>query len=407
MASRKSDRGRMVKAAEGIYRRNGRYVVPIWDPVTKKRPYHYPEEHGFEQSLAGAKALKRELEDRKARRGRGSQETVKSFGSRWMTDYGQKRSEGTRVHNEERVRAFVRDFGDRKLGEVSRREARAWVVGGTAPEEIAETARRWAGAKETPGGVVVPSHRGNRDAVRAMYSDAQRDGIVQENPFANMRLEGAKGRRNITVLTGAELARLKEIAVEEHGPDFGPVYGALIDVAAWTGMRPGELFGLRWSDVDFDRNLIRVSRAYIAKTGTFGLPKSQEPRTVVLTPGAEDALKLLRREGEAVFVTKQGRPFTPRVHHYYWDPVRRAFFRELPEDHHLKVRKAANPRDVLDFYELRHFCATYLLELGLSPADVAVQLGHRDGGALVMSTYGHPSQDAARDRIRKAFDRAA
>ena len=48
--------------------------------------------------------------------------------------------------------------------------------------------------------------------------------------------------------------------------------------------------------------------------------------------------------------------------------------------------------------------ATYLLELGLSPADVAVQLGHTDGGALVMSTYGHPSERAARARILTALD---
>jgi integrase len=45
----------------------------------------------------------------------------------------------------------------------------------------------------------------------------------------------------------------------------------------------------------------------------------------------------------------------------------------------------------MNFYELRHFCATHLLELGVSHADVAVQLGHTDGGALVMCTYGHPS----------------
>ena len=51
--------------------------------------------------------------------------------------------------------------------------------------------------------------------------------------------------------------------------------------------------------------------------------------------------------------------------------------------------------------------ATHLLEQGLSPSDVAVQLGHTDQGALVMSTYGHPSEDAARDRIRKAFEDAA
>ncbi len=40
----------------------------------------------------------------------------------------------------------------------------------------------------------------------------------------------------------------------------------------------------------------------------------------------------------------------------------------------------------------------------MSHVDVAVQLGHTDGGALVMSTYGHPSEDAARDRLRKAYE---
>jgi integrase len=57
----------------------------------------------------------------------------------------------------------------------------------------------------------------------------------------------------------------------------------------------------------------------------------------------------------------------------------------------------------MDYYELRHFCATHLLDLGVSHADVAVQLGHTDGGALVMSTYGHPSEDAARSRLKMAY----
>lgn len=59
-------------------------------------------------------------------------------------------------------------------------------------------------------------------------------------------------------------------------------------------------------------------------------------------------------------------------------------------------------RTEMDFYELRHFCATHLLELGVAHADVAVQLGHRRR-ALVMSTYGHPSEDAARSRLKRAF----
>jgi integrase len=70
-----------------------------------------------------------------------------------------------------------------------------------------------------------------------------------------------------------------------------------------------------------------------------------------------------------------------------WQPVRAAF-----------------GRPTMALHELRQYCATYLLELGLAPADVAVQLGHTDGGALVMSTYGHPSDRAARARITAAMD---
>jgi integrase len=64
---------------------------------------------------------------------------------------------------------------------------------------------------------------------------------------------------------------------------------------------------------------------------------------------------------------------------------------------------AAGRRD-LDLHELRHAAATMLLERGVAHADVAVQLGHEDGGALVMSRYGHPSRDPARHRLKMAFD---
>jgi hypothetical protein len=52
---------------------------------------------------------------------------------------------------------------------------------------------------------------------------------------------------------------------------------------------------------------------------------------------------------------------------------------------------------------MRHFCPTQLLELGLDHFAVSIQLGHTDGGALVMSRYGHPSADAAKQRLLRAF----
>jgi integrase len=81
--------------------------------------------------------------------------------------------------------------------------------------------------------------------------------------------------------------------------------------------------------------------------------------------------------------------WTQPFHHRYWQ----------------RLRLLAN-RPGLDFYELRHRAATMLLERGVTPWDVAVQLGHTDGGQLVMSLYGHPSEAGSRARLLAAWDRA-
>ena len=93
--------------------------------------------------------------------------------------------------------------------------------------------------------------------------------------------------------------------------------------------------------------------------------------------------------GDVALHTARGRRLSKGSLSYLWRPVAAAW-RE----------KTGHP---LDLYELRHACATLLLERGLSPADVALQLGHSDGGRLVMQLYGHPDDDRARDRLKMAF----
>jgi hypothetical protein len=56
----------------------------------------------------------------------------------------------------------------------------------------------------------------------------------------------------------------------------------------------------------------------------------------------------------------------------------------------------------------RHYFGWYALNvLDLEPHVIAAQLGHRDGGRLVVELYGHPDKARARRRIREAFDGAA
>src|SRR3954466_813189 len=87
-----------------------------------------------------------------------------------------------------------------------------------------------------------------------------------------------------------------------------------------------------------------------------------------------------------------------------WDPLRRAFVAKLPATHHLRERIDVDPEDQLDFYELRHFGASYMLnELELEPWVIAEQLRHSDDGNLVVKLYGHASRDKAIERMRRAY----
>jgi len=80
---------------------------------------------------------------------------------------------------------------------------------------------------------------------------------------------------------------------------------------------------------------------------------------------------------DLLFRTTQGAKFnTKSKWSYYWDPIRQ--------------KVGLNGMDV---YELRHYCATILLNNGAMPEDIALQLGHSDFGDLVRKLYGHPDDD--------------
>ena len=285
-------------------------------------------------------------------------ETCDQFAGRWVRDYPRGR-ESTNRHNAERVKSFARDFKGVKLTAVSKPTARAWAM----------------------------KHRSNLAAVRAMFGDAVRDGLVEVNPFAELRLPGSKGRKDIVALTEAELVALADTALlpaMEMG-EYGPIYRAMVLFAGYVGLRPGELFALERTDLRGDHCTIERS---LSSTGEVGPTKTGKTRTVVVPPPATAALEQVPAlPSGLLFTSPAGRRWSQPSHHRYWSLLRR--FADRPG---------------LDFYELRHCAATLLLERGLTPWDVAQQLGHTDGGQLVMSLYGHPSEAGARARILASWD---
>jgi integrase len=222
-----------------------------------------------------------------------------------------------------------------------------------------------------------------------MFSDARRRGLIDTNPFTNLRLRGSRGRKDLEVLTRAEVERLAGCGQEVWSGEVAYTMHALVSMAAFVGMRPAEMYGLRWSDVDLRNDEIHVRRQYSKATRTFELPKNGKPRNIALTGPAKASLLEMPRPldaDELIFRASRGGPITGPVQHYYWHLIRCRF-----------------GKPSLDLYELRHFCASWLFnDLELPAQDVAHQLGHSDGGALVQRLYGHPSERLARERVKRA-----
>ncbi len=177
-----------------------------------------------------------------------------------------------------------------------------------------------------------------------------------------------------------------------------------------TGLRRGELLGLRWTDVDLDAGALAVRRT-LSRGGTSrleaGEPKSASgKRRVALPPSVVDSLRRHRvhqleqrlaagpayEDRDLVFASAMGGPIHPNT------LARR--FTALAE------RAAVPP---IRFHDLRHTNATIDLAAGTHPKIVQERLGHADI-AMTMNLYSHVTADMQRqaaDRLDAMLDAAS
>lgn len=304
------------------------------------------------------KAAVRAEADHKLRARTTVNETCDAFAKRWVSDYPRPKA-STNAHNNERVQRFARDFKGVKLTAIDKPTARAWAM----------------------------ANLSQHSAVRAMFGDAVRDGLLEANPFAGLRIPGSRGRKDLIVLTEEELVGLADVALTDEMElgDWGKEYRAQVLFSGYVGLRPGELFALRRDDIN--GAFCNVERSLDSKTRTIGLPKNGKARVVTIPPPAQEALRDVPvHESGLLFSSPRDRMWRQATHHRYWNLLRRF-----------------GKRPGMDYYELRHAGATMLIERGVTPWDVAIQLGQEDGGQLVMELYGHPRHDAARARVLAAW----
>lgn len=199
--------------------------------------------------------------------------------------------------------------------------------------------------------------------LRGALAQAVEDEVIEVSP-----LSGFKVRR-----VSAPTEKIDPFTREEIDRLAGTELGHLWQFWAWTGLRSGEVIGLRWGDLDSEcmavaiRRSVRVGREKRTKTAS-------GERRVVLLPMARTALSGLTRGAETDPVFRS--PSTGERWHE--DRALARAFRKACEAAGVRYRYP---------YQLRHTFASWALSSGENPLWVAQQMGHRDV-QMIFRVYG-------------------
>jgi integrase len=240
--------------------------------------------------------------------------------------------------------------------------------------------------------------RNTVNALRAIYRRLVDDGDVTVNPTANVKLPAGTTRRER--VAPPEEADALLMALPDN---VRPIYAA----AFYSGLRRGELRGLRWEDIDLAEGVIHVRRSWDEHEGEVE-PKSAKgfrtapiPDTLVKTL-SDHSLATGRTTG-LVFGRSDTEPFTP-------SHVRRTAEKAW-EDHNKKLVANARPESEhltpIGLHEARHTYVTFMYYAGMPLEEIGDYVGH--ASTYMTDHYRHllpGSETEARRRFNEYLARS-
>jgi integrase len=294
---------------------------------------------------------------------KAGQITFRDYAERWRAMQVQRPSSQAHVETMLRRHAYPA-LGDRYLSAIMPSDIQAWVKGlQLAPATV---------------GVV-------HGIVSTVMKAAIRDRRIVANPCDGSKLPKVQ-RKQVVPLATEQVAAVRDA--------LPPQLQALVTLAAGTGMRQGECFGLTVGRVRFLERIVTVDRQLVTVQGRAperAPPKTQASnRTIPLPQVVVDALAAhlaaFPAGSDGLVFTLSGKPITRSVFGHKWRAA---------------VETAGLPAGT-GFHALRHYYASLLIRHGESVKTVQSRLGHASA-VETLDTYSHLWPDSD-DRTRDAID---
>ena len=214
------------------------------------------------------------------------------------------------------------------------------------------------------------SHNHTVSILRKVFAIAMETGARYDNPAVSAQRTRERTKKNIVL---PEFGQFEKLVAEVGRPvnGFAKPAAELVQFLAFGGLRIGEAKFVTWGDCDFKRGEIIV-RGHPA-TGLKGR-HAGEFRIVPMIPDMRKLLERIRSE---------------RPDEKPESPVMRVWECQKSIDRASKILGLKR----ITHHDLRHLFATRCIESNVDIPTVSKWLGHKDGGALAMKTYGHLRND--------------
>lgn len=252
----------------------------------------------------------------------------------------------TRKYGHETLEALLKSWPELSLSEIRRITATA----------CREWATRYAKT------FCASRHNATISLLRRVIAVGIENGVIYSNPADGLERKAVKPKR-LELPTRAQFAAFIAEMRSAHSRDSKNC-ADLVQGLAFTGCRIAESGHIEWRDLDFEGGEITVKGD--PEEGT----KNGEIRRVPMIPQARELFEKMRKE-------RADEPTTEKVY----------LVHESQKSMDRAATKIGMPR--ITHHDLRHLFATICIESGVDIPTVSRWLGHKDGGALAMKTYGH------------------